>query len=139
MPHIAIRSHGAAAITPFVLLLACLGLGACGGSSTSSTAKTTAAAPTTTATTPASTPPPSTATSTTATSAESGPPTAADKRRRLIALRVVKCFHGDGVNLPEPTPQGYINATSAGTSKFKEALVKCRPILNEAKGVSGQK
>ncbi len=33
MPHIAIRSRGAAAITLFVLSLACLGLEACGGSS----------------------------------------------------------------------------------------------------------
>ncbi len=141
MPHIANRSRGAAAITPFILSLACLWLGACGGSSNSSTTNTTAAVASTPTATTASTPPPSTATTpaaTTSTAAESGPPTAADKRRRQVALRVVKCFQADGVSLPEPTPQGYINVTAAG-AKFKEALAKCKPVLNEAAHVSNKK
>ena len=139
MPHIANRSRGAAAITPFILSLACLWLGACGGSSTTKTAV--ASAP---ATTTASTPPPSTATTPAATSttstAESGPPTAADEHRRQIALRVVKCFHANGINLPAPNPQGYITIRStAGTRPFKTVLLKCKPILNEAAGLSGKK
>jgi hypothetical protein len=136
MPHIAIRSRGAAAITLFVLSLACLGLGACGGSSNSSTTNTTPAV--------ASTPPPSTATTpataTATTTTESGPPTAADKRRRQVALRVVKCFQSNGVTLPEPNPKGFITVGSAvGTSQFKVALAKCKPILNEAAGVANKK
>jgi hypothetical protein len=138
MSHIANRSRGVAAITPFILALACLWLGACGGSSTSSTTNTAVAS--TPAATTTSTPPPSTATTpaTTSTAAEGGPPTAADKRRRQIALRVVKCFQADGVTLPEPNPQGYITVTSGG-AKFNEALAKCRPVLSEAAGISGKK
>jgi hypothetical protein len=142
MSHIANRSRGVAAITPFILSLACLWLGACGGSSTSSTTNTTAAVASTPAATTASTPPPSTTTpaATTSTVAESGPPTAADKRRRQIALRVVKCFHANGINLPAPNPQGYITIRStAGTRPFKTVLLKCKPVLNEAAGLSGKK
>ncbi len=137
MPHIANRSRGAAAITPFVLLLACLGLGAC-GSSSSSTTNTTAAVASTPATTTESTPPPSTTPAATATT--ESPPTPADKRRRQVALRVVKCFQSDGVILPEPNSQGYITVGSAaGSGQFKVALAKCKPILSEAAGLSGKK
>lgn len=139
MPHIANRSRGAAAITPFVLLLACLGLGAC-GSSSSSTTNTTAAVASTPATTTESTPPPSTATTPAATATTESPPTPADKRRRQVALRVVKCFQGNGVILPEPNSQGYITVGSAaGSGQFKVALAKCKPILSEAAGLSGKK
>jgi hypothetical protein len=140
MPHIAIRSRGAAAITPLVLALACLGLGACGGSSSPSTTTTTAVAATTAATTPASTPPPSTATTPTTTAAESAPPTAADKRRRQIALRVVKCFQSNGVTLPAPNAKGYITvSTAASTGQFKVALAKCKPVFKEAASLAGKK
>ena len=139
MPPIAIRSRGAAAITPFVLSLACLGLGACGGSSSSSTTNTTAAVASTPATTTESTPS-SAATTPAATATTESPPTPADKRRRQVALRVVKCFQSNGVILPEPNSQGYITAGSvAGSGQFKLALAKCKPILNEAAGLSGKK
>ena len=110
MPHIANRSRGAAAITPFILSLACLWLGACGGSYRPRKGRGREHALHHHCKHAAAEHLHHPRRHQHHRTAESGPPTAADEHRRQVALRVVKCFHADGVSLPEPTPQGYITS-----------------------------
>jgi hypothetical protein len=122
MPHLNSnrRKPAARAIAVLVLLLACLGLVACGGSSKSSSSSTTSASASTTTTTGA-------------TSAK-GP-----NAGRFSALR--ECLQKDGITLPKRTPRqgrppgagGFLSGTGAGPTlpkgvtraQYEAALKKC--------------
>jgi hypothetical protein len=152
-----IRRQVSPAAVPIVLL-ACLGLSACGNSSSTGTtaAATTAAATTTTAasasTSTATTAPTPAASATTATSSHtlspSGSESSSDRppaqsraphfraafRHALTAYAA--CMRHNGVPLPAPDTSGKgplfktgINTTSAS---FKAASTKCRSVLRSA-------
>lgn len=144
MSRIAFGGRATAALAALGIVLACLGLTACGGSSSapSSGTQLKAAASPPTGTTAAATAP-TTATATTATpsastgagGASSG---AAVARRRRAAVRVVSCMRRNGVDVPEPGPEGYIalKGSTARSSGFQAAEAKCSHVILEAAGVA---
>jgi hypothetical protein len=125
-----IKNRAAIAVVPLIVSLSGLGLTACGGSSgdASTHSHTGSAAATTTAGATATSTPSSN------TTAESTPLNAAAKRRLAIATRVASCMRRNGVNVAEPSPEGYIsiNGGIANTPRFKVAAAKCGSLLAEA-------
>lgn len=125
-----IKNRAAIAVVPLIVSLSGLVLAACGGTSgdASTHSHTGNAAATTTAGATATSTPSSN------TTAASTPLNAADKRRLAIATRVTSCMRRNGVNVAEPSPEGYIsiNGHIADTPQFKVAAAKCRPHLAEA-------
>jgi hypothetical protein len=137
MPHIdSNRRPLAASAIVLALLLACLGLTACGGSSkgSSSTAATNAAA-TSTSTTGTSGP----TTGTSGTTSPTGKGPAATNSGRFAALR--ECLQKNGITLPKRTPGqqrpggagGFLGGGAAGPqlpkgvtrAQYEAALKKC--------------
>ncbi|MGH2855061.1 MAG: hypothetical protein ACRDLF_12825 [Solirubrobacteraceae bacterium] len=138
------KNHGSAAVALVVVLLVCLGLGACGSSSggssssasTPTAAKTTAeATPTTPSTSPASTTPASTTpTSTTSTSKSSTSegPTITTHTQYLAAL---ECMRHNGIKLPPFNQLSKYKITNE--KQFNTLWKKCRYIVVDGHEPSG--
>jgi hypothetical protein len=135
MPHINTRSRKPAAVALVTLLLACIGLTACGGSSsTTSTGANAAATGTASSTSSSSTP--STGTSSTG---QTSPPAGGRGVTRFAAMR--ECLQKNGITLPKRTPGsrsgaggGFPSAAAGGgpqlpkgmtRAQFEAALKKC--------------
>jgi hypothetical protein len=129
MPHTDTRSRKPAVATVIVLLLACLGLAACGGSSSNTTSTSTNVASTGTATG---------ASSTGSTSTTPGAPGSGRGSGHFAAMR--ECLQKNGITLPKRTPGshpggGFVPGAGAGggpkltggatRAQYEAALKKC--------------
>ena len=110
MPHPNTRSRRPAAAAVVILLLACIGLAACGGSSSKTSSSANAASTATASTRTASTSTSSNGTSSNGSSAST--PGAGRGGTRFAAMR--ECLEKNGITLPKRTPGSGRPASAAG-------------------------
>jgi hypothetical protein len=56
-------------------------------------------------------------------------------------VKVASCLRRNGVDVPEPGPEGYIalKGSTAQSSRFQAAEVKCSNVILEAVGAASAK
>jgi hypothetical protein len=135
MPHITLSSRKFAASAVLVLLLACLGLSACGGSNSSKTAN---AAATTSAsggsTGPGATGPAGTRPGGGGHFLRSGPAGVNNPIFNQALAKFAECLRQNGVNVPVPNTSGKgpvfsTKGLNTASPQFKAATMKCRGAL----------
>lgn len=145
MPHITISPRNSATAAALILLLACLGLSACGGSSSSKTANaaaTTSASGGSTgpgATGPGATRPGATGPAGTRPGGgghflRSGPAGVNNPIFKQALAKFAECLRQKGVNVPTPNTSGKgpvfsTKGLNTSSPQFKAATVKCRGAL----------
>ena len=145
MPHITISPRNSATAAALILLLACLGLSACGGSSSSKTANaaaTTSASGGSTgpgATGPGATRPGATGPAGTRPGGgghflRSGPAGVNNPIFKQALAKFAECLRQNGVNVPVPNTSGKgpvfsTKGLNTSSPQFRAATVKCRGAL----------